>query len=183
MNFLDFIFDNFFIVLIIAFGIINLFSRGGKSKTQEQRRQQEQPGKPASSRMERAERESQEEPKGSVLGRMAQSMESAFEEISGQFEQEKPQETIADQQRKQYEQLKKEVQNEYAEYTDEESHKTLKKKSVKKQHKGHSEKVENADLEHLMTRKGLMQGVIMSEVLGPPRALKPYRSITEQRKQ
>lgn len=31
-------------------------------------------------------------------------------------------------------------------------------------------------------RKGLVQGIIMSEVLGPPRARKPYRSIIEERK-
>ncbi|SFA70315.1 hypothetical protein SAMN04488072_101116 [Lentibacillus halodurans] len=33
-----------------------------------------------------------------------------------------------------------------------------------------------------LTRTGLINGVIMSEVLGPPRAVKPYKSIVDQRK-
>ncbi|HLR61128.1 MAG TPA: hypothetical protein VK097_01660 [Lentibacillus sp.] len=33
-----------------------------------------------------------------------------------------------------------------------------------------------------LTRTGLINGVIMSEVLGQPRAVKPYRSIVAQRK-
>ncbi len=34
-----------------------------------------------------------------------------------------------------------------------------------------------------LTKKGLVEGIIMSEVLGPPRALKRYKPISERRKQ
>ncbi|MEN1969360.1 hypothetical protein WMZ97_14945 [Lentibacillus sp. N15] len=34
-----------------------------------------------------------------------------------------------------------------------------------------------------LNRKGLVDGIVMAEVLGPPRARKPYRSITSQRKE
>ncbi|MFD1363016.1 hypothetical protein [Lentibacillus salinarum] len=37
-------------------------------------------------------------------------------------------------------------------------------------------------MNHNLTRTGLVNGVIMSEVLGQPRAIKPYRSIVAQRK-
>lgn len=33
-----------------------------------------------------------------------------------------------------------------------------------------------------LTKQGLVNGIIMNEVIGPPRAMKPYRSITEQRR-
>ncbi|GGA68667.1 hypothetical protein [Ornithinibacillus halotolerans] len=38
------------------------------------------------------------------------------------------------------------------------------------------------DVQTGLTYKGLVQGVIMSEVLGPPRARKPYRSVIQERK-
>ncbi|MFC4558855.1 hypothetical protein ACFO3D_11625 [Virgibacillus kekensis] len=33
-----------------------------------------------------------------------------------------------------------------------------------------------------LSRKGLVNGIVMSEILGPPRAVKPYRSVIEQRR-
>lgn len=32
-----------------------------------------------------------------------------------------------------------------------------------------------------VTKKGLLNGIIMAEVLGPPRAIKPYRSVIQER--
>ncbi|MFD1850238.1 hypothetical protein [Oceanobacillus bengalensis] len=38
------------------------------------------------------------------------------------------------------------------------------------------------EISNNLSKKGLIQGIIMAEVLGPPRATKPYRSVIEERK-
>ncbi|WP_430785184.1 hypothetical protein VBD025_10460 [Virgibacillus flavescens] len=37
-------------------------------------------------------------------------------------------------------------------------------------------------ISHNLTKQGLLNGIIMNEVLGPPRATKPYKSVTGQRR-
>jgi len=203
MNFLDFIFDNLFIIAIVVFGIINLFSRSTKSNQSEQRKQQSRPSnygpskqgtshtnaglpKQETSRTNYEPNKQDSSPtsdrQGPILGRMVERVENAFEEITNQYEQTKPSENLAEQQRKQYEQLKKEVQHEYATNTDEKVDKVVKDKSKLRTTNHSSREVANIDVKSLTNRKGLVQGMIMSEVLGPPRGLKPYRSIISERR-
>ena len=89
---------------------------------------------------------------------------------------------MAKQQRKQYEQLKKEVQHEYATNTDEKIDKVVKGNSKLRTTNHSSREVADIDVNSLTNRRGLVQGMIMSEVLGPPRGLKPYRSIINERR-
>ncbi|GAB4073408.1 hypothetical protein GCM10028778_09260 [Barrientosiimonas marina] len=46
-----------------------------------------------------------------------------------------------------------------------------------------AQQVMRKEMRHNLTREGIVNGVIMSEVLGQPRALRPYRSQVAQRKQ
>src|SRR5699024_8438029 len=119
---------------------------------------------------------------GPILGRMVERVENACEEITNQYEQTKQSENLAEQQRKQYEQLKKEVQHEYATNTDEKVDKVVKDKSKLRTTNNSSRYVANIDVTSLTKRIGLVQGMIMSEVLGSPRGLKPYRSIISERR-
>lgn len=191
MNFLDFIFDNLFIVAIVVFGIINLFSRSTKSNQTEQQQKQSRPTnngppKQQTSRTNRSQKEEtspSSQRQGPILGRMAEKVENALDEITNQYEQTTPNETVAEQQKKQYDQLKKEVQHEYAANTDEKNNKVFKQtEHLRKTTKGSSHEVTDIDVKSLTNRKGLVQGMIMSEVLGPPRGLKPYRSIINERR-
>src|SRR5699024_8139913 len=111
---------------------------------------------------------------GPILGRMVERDEKAIAEITNKYDQIKPSQNQAEQQRKQYEQLKKEVQHEYATNTDEKVDKVVKDKSKLRTTNHSSREVANIDVKSLTNRKGLVQGMIMSEVLGPPRGLKPY---------
>ncbi|MFC0299766.1 hypothetical protein ACFFIS_02860 [Virgibacillus soli] len=45
----------------------------------------------------------------------------------------------------------------------------------------HHEKFKS-QMKNQLNRNGLIEGIIMAEILGPPRAQKPYRPVTEERK-
>src|SRR5699024_3837602 len=203
MDILDFIYDNLFIIAIVVFGIINLFSRSTKNEQTEQSKQQTRPSnydpsKQGTSRTstELSKQETSRtnyepnkqnssptsERQGPILGRMVERVENAFEEITNQYEHTKSSENMAKQQRKQYEKLKKEVQHEYAKNTDEKIDKVVKGKNKLRTINHSSREVEDIDVNSLTNRRGLVQGMNMSEVLGQPRRLKPYRSIINERR-
>src|SRR5699024_1609533 len=94
---------------------------------------------------------------GPILGRMVERVENAFEEITNQYEQTKPSENLAEQQRKQYEQLKKEVQHEYATNTDEKVDKVVKDKSKLRTTNHYYRENENIEVKNHTQRKGIVQ--------------------------
>lgn len=181
MNFVEFIFDNFFIVIVIAFGLINLISRSAKSGQEKQQTQQTQT-RTKDTDVQEQQTSSNSRPQGNVFERMVESVETRFDEMTSQSEQKQPSKTVADQQKKQYEQLKKELQPQYASYSNGDNQKGLKNSIKSTETTGHTHEIGDIDINRLTTRKGLVQGMIMSEVLGPPRALKPYKSVINERK-
>src|SRR5699024_5707512 len=119
MNFLDFIFDNLFIIAIVVFGIINLFSRSTKTNQTEQSKQQSRPShygpykqgtrhtnadvpKQGTSRTNYEPNKRDSSPtsdrQGPILGRMVERVENAFEEITNQYEPTHPSEILAERQ-------------------------------------------------------------------------------------
>lgn len=203
MNFFDFIFDNLFIVAIVLIGLFNLFSGSGKKKASEQQQQQQQEQKPSRREVFREMRErehehpSQRSAEAKPLGRLegaAERIEQKAEELGRRVEQkiddvsrkQKPSETLAEQRQAQMERIQKELQQQHSHTHT--SHSGQMERSIPAQtaptSKSSSEsKAGELQLNKKLTTSGLMDSVVMAEVLGPPRAMQPYRNIAATRQQ
>jgi len=197
MNFLDFIFDNLFIVIIIVVGLFNFLSSMGKKKQNEnssQKQTQHQNNKPSTPRPIERRMESASERMEERIENVGRKMEEKLEEYSQRLEpkSDTKQQTIAEQQKAQYERLKRNVKkvmsgHEHKRYNTEEHKANLKDAppvehapSIQKRNK--PKEINGLHLEDKLTPRGLIDSVIMAEVLGPPRAHDPYQSVASKRK-
>ncbi len=179
-GFFDFIFSNFFIVIIILVAVFNLFNKGKnqreESETNSQNRRQEQPEKPSlQERIEQKVKEAKE------------SYQEIQDTIASESKTETSQKTeapksIQEQRQEQYEQLKRRLQPSNQRTKDEPLPET--RVSVKPVNtSSDQEKLEvMKQFDKKLTRQGLAESIVMAEVLGPPRALNPYQNVAMKRR-
>ncbi|MEI3613346.1 hypothetical protein [Pseudogracilibacillus sp. SO30301A] len=170
-SFFDFIAEYFFLVIIIVAVIINFLSKGRR----EENKQEQTPKKTQRRRPTMADmRETYEQAKEMVFDTKKE-IENSTQTVEKSIEQ---------QRHEQYERLR----NRYkpTTLTDSKDHNEKiysgsesRPLNVERQE---SEAI-NVNLDKKLTSKGLIESVIMAEVLGPPRALRPYQNIITKRKQ
>lgn len=225
MNFLDFIFDNIFIVAIVVFAIFNLLS--GSSKKKQSNEEGNTTGR-FDSMAERFEDKLEEFGKKledgfddssksssdteSTTNRRPESFnkkpyperehqKESYEEKEftkrpykeREFKKEPIQQTSYEAQRQeQFDRLKQDVRSEAENYSKEVQkyeHKTKisdasgKLSAQKSNNHDKKTKVSPINIEKKLTSRGLIDSVIMSEVLGPPRAVKPFKNVAAQREE
>lgn len=171
-NLIEAIFDNFFIVIVIVAGIIGFFKdKSGKQQQQEQRKTQSKP-RPTATPSGSYQRKPAEDPRTSRAKQQAVAAK-----------------TVAEQQREQMKQLANKYHTSANQAIGDMSYKAFKKdnNSVKrKKSKSHSRSYGQNQFKRQMSnnlgRKGLINSVVMAEVLGQPRARKPYQSVSVERR-
>lgn len=187
-SFFDFIFGNFFIVIIIVVALVNLFS---KSKgTREQAERTSDQGRSTQRRTPTYAERRQEQPTS-----LSESIEQKVEQARETFQQardtitEATQEmpkSIEEQRKEQYEELRRRMQKTQP---DDREHKANVRSATSENNHVPVETDSTADdlkvvqqLEKNLTRKGLAESIVMAEVLGLPRALNPYQNVASKRR-
>ncbi|MBN6206001.1 hypothetical protein JYK21_06020 [Ralstonia pickettii] len=175
-NFIEFIMNNMFLVIIIISGIIGfLSSNKEEQKKQQQRKTQQQ--RPAASKTKPTPTPSgPQEPqhRQRVYQTKTQSEEKDLTTTA----------SIADEQQEQMKRLEERYGITSTDLTDEDlSLQGLKfQKSLSKiKDLSEEQRVLKKDIRKSLKNKGLINGIIMAEVLGKPRSLKPYESVTLER--
>ncbi|RKQ37827.1 hypothetical protein [Oceanobacillus halophilus] len=163
-GFLEAIFSNFFIILIIISGIIGFFRN---NSGEEQKKKQtmhpkptQTPSGPSSRQPRRPEPMKKEEPKPSIS--IENQQQDQMERLAGRFNMTTKQSMDAISQNR--------IGNEDTLLESKSKNNLSKEKAELKKEIGSN-----------LTGKGLVQGIIMSEVLGAPRGRKPYRSVIRER--
>lgn len=193
MSFFDFIFDNLFIVAIVLIGLFNLFSGSVKKKVSEQERKSQQ--REVSRAPVEREHPSQRPSEAKPLGRfetVAERLEQKAEELGRKVErkiddfsqQQKPAKSADEQRQEQMDRLKKEIQQRHTQIESRQIKKTNSSPTNESAHA--SETIDASEVDELrlnqkLTTSGLIDSVVMAEVLGPPRAMQPYRNIAAKR--
>ncbi|MFC2948391.1 hypothetical protein [Virgibacillus sediminis] len=159
-NLIEFIFGNFFLIIMVIAGLMG-FLRNNKQEEEQSPRERPvsrpAPRQPAPQRQS-GERKSKE--KNVVIA-----------------------ESIEDQQNKQMDRLADRLHAHTSSNTDFRGAETL-ENPLREPEKGLTKKQEEtrSDIKRNLSKKGLINGIVMSEVLGPPRSKKPYRSVLTQRR-
>ncbi|MFD1412809.1 hypothetical protein [Oceanobacillus jeddahense] len=179
---MDWIFENLFLIIIIISGIV-AFLGDSKKKQEEQKKKQSTPPKNQTSSRPNQQRSPQEMRTGQQTQRKR---EQPRAERQVYREGERPDISaggIEEQQRKQMERMTNRYQTASQEDV-EDAKQNFKDLIVDRKDEG-----DNPGKNEMKKRvsgnldgKGLVNGVIMAEVLGPPRAKQPYRSIVQRRK-
>ncbi|HLR72185.1 MAG TPA: hypothetical protein VK085_12245 [Pseudogracilibacillus sp.] len=164
-GFFEFIFANFFIVIIIVAAIINFFNKANKQEKKQERRRQV----PKRQHIPDVRKEN--------IPRAERTVQQAQKQIDRT--KESVTKSVDEQRQEQFDRLRRQYQT----VADDKEHVEQKSRrsNMERQH-AYQEQVD-VKLEDRFTAKGLIEGVIMAEVLGPPRGLKPYKNIVSQRKQ
>ncbi len=173
-NLIDFVFNNLFIVIIVIAIVSNLVS--GSKKTRNQNEQREADYSSSTGEAETKEPETLE----SKIERNLKKFENIFEpekvyekRVPESKPVEKAMTSIEEQRKKQRDALA----NRFQTTTDTDVSKgkvSLDLTPVMGQNKKTS--ISKKNLKKRMTKKGLQESIIMAEVLGKPRALKPYNT-------
>ena len=170
-SFFEFIFANFFLVIIIVAAIINFLNRGRREENKQEPAPKQQRRRPTISDM----RETYEQAKETIV-ETRQELEKKAQPID---------QSVVDQRKEQYERLRSRYQPTLHTESKEQ------KKTMQLGMQSHSLHVEGEEVEYpeikvnldkKLTSRGLIESVIMAEVLGPPRALSPYQNIVSKRK-
>ncbi|MEJ8776560.1 hypothetical protein [Pseudogracilibacillus sp. ICA-222130] len=183
-SFFEFIFGNLFFVIIIVAAIINFFN-SAKKEEEKKRRQQQQRQQRRTNQSEQSRQKEQKERKMPTFSELQDQLKEQFDQFIEPEEKKAPQEkerqstvradyatetldSIEDQRQKKYERLRAQYQSQSSKEDIKEDLSTLlgSKKAA-------TQDVSIA-IEKKLTREGIVEGIIMAEVLGPPRALKPY---------
>lgn len=175
-DFIEFIMNNMFLVIIIISGIIGFLSSNKEEQKKQQQRktQQQRPtaSKPKPTPTPSGPKEPQHRQR--VYQTKTQSEEKDLTATA----------SIADEQQEQMKRLEERYGITSTDLTDEDlSHQGLKfRKSLTKiKDLSEEQRVLKKDIRNSLKNKGLINGIIMAEVLGKPRSLKPYESVTLER--
>ncbi|CEI84180.1 hypothetical protein BN997_04123 [Oceanobacillus oncorhynchi] len=179
---MDWIFENLFLIIIIISGIV-AFLGDSKKKQEEQKKEQSRPPNKQAPSRQRQQRSPQEMRTRQQTQRKREQpraerqvyREGARPDISAGG--------IEEQQRKQMERMTNRYQTSSQEDVEDakQNFKDLivdRKDEADSPGKNEMKKRVSGNLDG----KGLVNGIIMAEVLGPPRAKQPYRSIVQRRK-
>ncbi|WP_100010611.1 hypothetical protein [Lentibacillus sediminis] len=159
------ILDNLFIIILIVSGLIGLLGKIGSNDEKEKRPQstQSRPGSaPSRSQRNTRERYSERQPAENASSRS----------------------TLAEQHREQMEQLAGKLNTETKEALDDLSSDIGDQNILREPAPELTEKQEEfrGKIKRNLNREGLINGIIMSEVLGPPRAKRSYRREAAERR-
>lgn len=163
---MDWIFENLFLIFVIISGIIAVLG-DGKKKNQEEQKKKTPPRKQSSS----APRTTQRQPRA---------------ERKVYTENDRPNMSAAGNIQEQQQEQMKRIANKYSAQV--QNVENLEKKDTstvlptkKDDHQGISQQEMKRRVTSNLSAEGLVNGVIMAEVLGSPRAKKPYRSVIRDR--
>lgn len=180
---IDFIFSNFIIVLIIIGGLAKLL--GGDNKEQ-QKKQTNQPPRPTEARKQTTPipgRPRAQQPKASRSTNPMGQPRSVGQSISIEEEQQKQFEQLAGKMNAESVHRLENLSDEITsgnEITDSAISLNKKRSHHPPKHNKHRKQVKH-QMKKRLSENGLTESIIMAEVLGPPRARKPYKSIIAQR--
>lgn len=171
-SFFDFIVGNIFIIIIIVGAIINFLSKG----KQEEKKQSRTPERPQPAVPDVRETKTYEKAR------------ETLHEVRKKIEREAEISTrsIEEQVQEQYDRLRSQYQTSQDLESDSLQPKYRQsglEKQVEAQRTEEGNVRVNVNVDKKLTHKGLIESVIMAEVLGPPRALNPYQNIIMKRKQ
>lgn len=162
-TFFDFIFDNLFIVILIVSGLIGLFNKSKQEQEEEKRPAQ----RPKTPEMPKRQPEQPMNRRTTQTDTGKQTVKQSYQLSENSYEQARQQ---------QYEELK----SRYQAAVDNEKISDISSRINSKKETEDNIQVD-MDLKKKITQKGLMESVVMAEVLGPPRARKPYHNILNRR--
>lgn len=185
---IDFIFSNFIIVLIIIGGLAKLF--GGDNQEQEKKQTNRTP-RPVETRKQaplpqgraekpnkrqRAKSETSSSPMGDTgsIGKaisVEDQQQKQLEQLAGKIQTE----TIQN-----FEELPNQMNNEHFRSISSAITNSKTASPAEQYHNKHKKEVKR-QMKKRLSKEGLMESVIMAEVLGPPRARKPYKSVISER--
>lgn len=188
-SFLDFIFGNMFLIFLIVSGLIGFFS---SNKQEEQKRERPARNRPKDGRsvpparrayeMEtrqpsRSNTSSRERQEGSISTATADTLE---EQQQSQMERAQRKFGGASQSISEGKDVADTVTKDGLDLDFIQSQQLRSIEDIKKE-LSKEQQVLKQDLRSSLRSKGLINGIIMAEVLGRPRALEPYQSVTQQR--
>lgn len=167
---IDLIFENPFFLIIIIGALFSLFSGKKKEEQKEQQRssQQNRPRPESVNAASRTSRRKQQVNRG----------EQERERVT-------PQLSIEEQRAKQLAQFaSKNVSSQHHSDSDVKTAdgENKRKTEIQELASSYSQREFKREFKKSLSRKGLINSVIMSEVLGPPRARNPYKSVISKRK-
>lgn len=182
-SFIDFIFSNLFILIIIFAFIMNMMNRAKKNSSKKQT--ERMPPQKTEKKNPLEDMFEEFNPLEEIFGKTKQTEHKEAKEIlenepvlhekqegiSSSFEQER---------QAQYERLRSQIQ---VSSTSVEDVKEFVSNTTREEREQQVEKAKSAttiSLHKNLTQQGLMESIIMAEVLGPPRAHKPYRFHTRK---
>lgn len=172
-QFIEFIFDNMFIVILVISGLIGVLSNNKEQQKKEQQKKTQQ---------QRSEAD-KPKPTSRPSGPIEQKRRPTYEpRTQSQDKEVVSTASIADERQVQMEKLKEK----FGGVTSED----LSKVDISKyglqidqpfKELTEEQKVLQKDIRSGLNNRGLINGIIMAEVLGKPRSLKPYESVTIER--
>lgn len=179
------ILDNLYLVIIIVFGIISFLSNSGKKQEEQEKKQSRPPNNPTQTRQRQQRSSSQ----GAGTQQQAQTQrkrEQPRAQRQVYKEGERPDisaGSIEEQQKKQMERMANRYQTSSQENLEDVEQNFNDLKVDRKSEENAPGRTEmKKRVSGNLDGKGLVNGIIMAEVLGSPRAKKPYRSIVQRRK-
>ncbi|GIO23096.1 hypothetical protein [Oceanobacillus sp. J11TS1] len=181
---MDWIFDNLFIIAIIISGIVAFLGDSKKKEDENRKKQSTPPNKQAQSRQR--QQRSPQETRTRTRQPTQRNREQPRAERHVYRERNRPDISagnIQEQQKEQMERLANRYQtasqgdSENIEHTFKD---LIVERNAEEENPGKQEMKKRVSQN--LDGKGLVNGIIMAEVLGSPRAKKPYRSIVQRRK-
>lgn len=175
---LDLIFSNPLFLILIIGGLISLFRSGSGNKNEQQQQRSQSPRQPEQSR--------QRQPGMGQHSPQSQSKERVVRTTSSEERRQKQLEHLTSQ----FGGDTKDIKQDAVANSNEHSGLTSRPKIADKRRKAETASLHNEQtkrrlrkkFQNNLTRNGLIDSVVMSEVLGSPRARKPYESVVNQRR-
>ncbi|GAB3050829.1 hypothetical protein [Virgibacillus ainsalahensis] len=167
----EFIANNFFLVIIIIAGILGFF-RNNAAQQQEQNRKAQPPGN----------RNNVPRPTPYPSGGNESQQESRTAEQPSQRSISTT--SVEEQQNEQMDRLARKLRTDSKQEMEKLPHDAIRENTSLERSKDLSKNQEEvkSQIKDNLDRKGLVNGIIMSEVLGPPRAKKPYQSVLAKKR-
>jgi|SRR5690625_196047 len=175
--FVEFVFGNPILVFVIIAALFNILNKGKKSNEEQQKPRPVQPTQMP--RQSNQERETIRTRLEKTIQEQAKQLKTTIEQSVAKTEQ-SVEKTIEEQRQAQYDRLRSQYSTSTTEKEIGENVSFIDEKIINDHHE--LEKV-SVNLEKKLTTKGLMESVMMAEILGPPRAHNPYQNIVVKRQQ
>lgn len=179
---MDWIFDNLFLVIIIISGLITFLS-DSKRKQEEQKKKQSTPPQNQTQSRQRQQRSQQEMKTRQQTHRRKEQPRAERQVYRERTRPDISAGSIEEQQKKQMERLANRYQTssrDDIESAEQKFKDLIVDRNVEEENPGKREMKRRVSRN--LDGKGLVNGIIMAEVLGSSRAKQPYRSIVQKRK-